>query len=1351
MLKATNLLATFNGSGGSATTITSVSLTCNTSTGPGAAATVWVRPTPALTGTNQIIVSAGALSGTGAANALITAPGSQVLNAGNSATGIVYTISLAATPSVGCVGLGTAINATFNFAHIVGTVAVPNLSSTPVVDIGITVASTLTASTSGLSIPSTINVTCVKNGSNYYPGAAQTVTVSSTATGGTPFSYDGSGGNLVAAWLTLNPVGPSGTATAGTPITFTVVAAAGCDALPSTLNSNTATTTIHLLNAPAAEQVITVTLTVSAPSASALVVSPSSVTVTCAKSGANYYPSYPQTLAVTAAPSTAFTVDTATNPYATWLTVNPTTGGTASTTAVQFTVQAAPGCGGFALNSSTTTTVHLLNAPATDKVFSVTLQVVPVSILTANPNPASLTYVKGSGTAGYVNVAIASSSNAVPTPFFTVNTATLPIWLRLDSSSGMAPQSLRFSSTTIADTLAPGTYTASVVVSVSGYGDLDLPVSMLLTNKSPQLTVEAPPAGEICSPASATTFCIPWVIGQGLPTPSITAISTDTPVSYTATTGGLLAPVIPTNQLSGLAYSFGTPINISFNPQAFAAAQPGNILTGTVTLTWGNPVSTVVVTFDVTVQSPGATISSASPASLPVSVSGSTYTVALTGTGFVTGTNPSQATRVGVVTTNGSPMTFDTNIQTNIINQSNITLTITVPSSADAAIPFAGGPFNIGVCNPVAGSCTTATSQATLTIGTNPIIQAVTSSSSLLQNQSVSIAPYDMISIFGANFCPNCTSTQVLTGTPDPVTLTYQTALPFDGSHSLSIRFQNHSGNAFIANAPILFATNGQINLMVPSGVTASGAVDIFVSYGSGNFGSNTQKTSAAFTATIVPTDPGIFTIGADGQGSGAALDMNYNLISATNPAGIRTGANNSDIISLYMTGLGAPDDTNLASNTTAAVDAGFVYYADCVSTSSYLTSFNAAQIGLPIATLDGTLIIPSVLNTGRLVPCISTLSADVPTVSIGGATAVVKYAGWVPGTIAGLYQVNIQLPINTPASFTTESGLTLQSITAPVQLPITLTSNTVNTQSGVSLWVAPRLLVTGPSSLVVSTVNIPNTVSATVGVSLPPSHNVLTATGGTGNNPTFAVTSGLLPAGLSIGATTGLISGVPAAGTAGTYTVTVTAADAANVPVTGSVTFVVTVAGGLFMTNTVPSMSTFGTANASVATVTATGGIYPYIYTVAIPSHSLPAGLAINAFSGVISTTTLTPAGSYNLAVSALDSTTGTQLAGLALFTNVVNLDVVANGLTAGANGVASTIATIAATGNTGTVTYALDPTTAALSWVTFDTSTGILAVTTGSQTYTHAVTVTATDGTAPTDAAASGTGSVTFTMVVN
>ena len=106
------------------------------------------------------------------------------------------------------------------------------------------------------------------------------------------------------------------------------------------------------------------------------------------------------------------------------------------------------------------------------------------------------------------------------------------------------------------------------------------------------------------------------------------------------------------------------------------------------------------------------------------------------------------------------------------------------------------------MCNPVGGvACTVASASAQLNFGSNPIISAVTSSSSLLEGSTPTVAPYDMISIFGANFCPNCTTTQVLTNSPDPVTLTYPTSLQYYNATTgvasgnyLTVSFQPHTG-----------------------------------------------------------------------------------------------------------------------------------------------------------------------------------------------------------------------------------------------------------------------------------------------------------------------------------------------------------------------------------------------------------------------------------------------------------------------------------------------------------------------------------------------------------------------------
>lgn len=1173
-------------------------VTCSTTTGPGAAATIVVKPSPLLSGTNTIVVTFTAPG----AGLVVTAPSTTTLSTTNQAVGLSYTVAV----TNGCVGASTgATTLTFKAG---GTN-----------DVTVAVGDTVTATTSGLSA-SPVTITCAKSGPTYTPGGAQTVSVTSAAAGGTPF-----------------------------------------------------------------------------------------------------------------------TVDTSGVPPPAWLVVTPTTGGTASSTAVTFTVQAAAGCGAFNTGTTNNATLHLLNAPAPDKLVVISLQIVPPTPLTYLPAVPSLTYVRGSGNAGKVDITISSTNN--PAPFFSVNTASLPIWLTVDSTNGTAPKSLRFTSTSVCDTLAPGTYTASILVRVSGYADLAVPVTLQLNNKAPKLSV-----------AEGTTRSISWTLGASLPTPIITAVSSDSPISYSSTSGGTLAPIVNAAQQSGLAYSFGTPINVTFNPLVFAAATPGNTLTGTVTLTWGTPASTIVVTFNILVLSPGATVTGLTPASLPTANSGQVFTVVLTGTGFVTSTDPAQKTKVGVVV--GGSIVSDTNIAVNVVNPSNIILTITVPAVADAYLPFAvagtGGSVPLGICNPTGGSCSIPSGTATLTIGGGPIVQAVTSASAFTQVAPPafpSMSPFDMISIFGANFCSSggtgCSSTQILYGAPDS-SFRYPNTLSADASGAtqrlMSVTFQTHNVSpVVIATAALLFATNGQINLLVPAALSAyiGSSVDIVVSFGYGT--GATMKSSTPFQVNITATNPGLFTVGSNGQGDGAILNSSYAQVTAVNPAGMRSTGSDSDTVQFYLTGLGSPDST--ADN--AAAGSAFTWSTDCITVASYLSTLNGI-FSTSLTNVDGTVIQSGLLNTNRLPPCIATTSANVPTVTIGGVAGTVVYAGFVPDTIAGLYQMNVALP-STTGSFTSAAGTTVTNITQPVQLPVVVTANGVTSQVGVNMWVAPRLLVTGPSGA---------GLTGTVGIPWSSSNNVIAATEGT-STYRFAMTSGLLPSGLALSATTGAITGTPAANSAGSYTVTVTATDSATYPVKGTVTFTLTVAGGLVVTSTgtAPYNTTFGTAVGTVTRAIAVGGVFPYAYAITAPGN-LPLGMTINSSSGVISTTTLTPAGTYHVTVTSTDSTAGTPLTGSVTFDIVVALRVVKTSTVNGATTVASNITTVSATGATGTITYTLDAATLALplGWVTINPATGVVSITTDAPiAASTTVTVTATDGTAAPDAAAAGTGTITFTFAVN
>jgi uncharacterized protein (TIGR03437 family) len=907
-------------------------------------------------------------------------------------------------------------------------------------------------------------------------------------------------------------------------LSYSISLAPGCAGL------TTGTATVRFNAGGVADVVVTVTASVSAL-ASALTTSP--ILFNCVRNAgppASYVPGPPQSVLITSAATggTPFTVDPTSVPA--WLAVSPATGGLASAAGVPLILAALAPCGNFAAGSSNTVSIHLRNAPAPDGLLPVTLQVVGPTPLVVTPAALSLSYIRNSHVPGEVDVSL--SSTASPAPVFTVDPSSLPSWLTVDSLTGVTPMTLHFTTTSVADSIAPGTYGAGIRLQVSGAGDLSVPVRLTVGDPPPKLVVE-----------EGNTRNIVWTAGQVPPVVYVTLASTSSPIPYAISTAGPLAPVVGAALQRGFAYSSGTPIPVTFSPNVLAAANPGDTLNGTLTVVWGQPSSTTTIAIILTVQPAMAVLQAAAPSNLPVAAPGQMFTVALTGTGF------NSATVAGIVS--GGTLATDANIAALVVNPSHIILTITVPATPDPLLPFApggpGGVVTLGVCNGAGSSpCTTATGTIALTINPNPVIQAITSASAFLEVSPPSaptVAPYDMVSLFGAGLCGfsgnGCASDQVLYGTPDPVTLRYPVALspdpPGAGQRQLSVTFQTHATPpVLIDSAPLLFASNGQINLLVPSSVSAyaSKQVDVVVSFGS----STATASSAPFPVNVATADPGIFTVGTDGQGDGAILAADGSLIAPGNEAGLRRVPSDSDTVQIYMTGLGAPDST--ADN--AASGAG-QWPQDCVSMASFLSALNL-QTSASSVTLDGALVASSALNTKRLPPCLRS-PTSITGVTIGGQPAVVLYAGWVPDQVAGLYQLNIKLPGSAGGPFTTSAGALLPGpLTGPAQLPVVVTARGRTSQSGVTVWVAPRLKVTGLSAA---------GLNGVVGVAW--SAGLIAASEGTAPYR-YTVTGGVLPAGLVLNASTGAISGIPSAGSAGSYAITVGVTDAAVTPLTGSV-----------------------------------------------------------------------------------------------------------------------------------------------------------------------------------------------------
>jgi large repetitive protein len=169
--------------------------------------------------------------------------------------------------------------------------------------------------------------------------------------------------------------------------------------------------------------------------------------------------------------------------------------------------------------------------------------------------------------------------------------------------------------------------------------------------------------------------------------------------------------------------------------------------------------------------------------------------------------------------------------------------------------------------------------------------------------------------------------------------------------------------------------------------------------------------------------------------------------------------------------------------------------------------------------------------------------------------------------------------------------------------------------------------LTVNPRAVSVTPTQIPNGM---VGLAY---HTTVAATGGLAPYA-FSVSTGTLPAGVTIASGTGVLSGAPT--TAGTSTFTVKVSDAEVPAVTAVQSYSVTVFPTLAITTA--SLPAVNIGVAYTTTLTATGGVAPYKFTVT--TGTLPAGLTLNSTTGVLSGTP-SAAGSFAFTITVTDSAT--------------------------------------------------------------------------------------------------------------
>ncbi|TAM83795.1 MAG: hypothetical protein EPN47_03010 [Acidobacteria bacterium] len=187
----------------------------------------------------------------------------------------------------------------------------------------------------------------------------------------------------------------------------------------------------------------------------------------------------------------------------------------------------------------------------------------------------------------------------------------------------------------------------------------------------------------------------------------------------------------------------------------------------------------------------------------------------------------------------------------------------------------------------------------------------------------------------------------------------------------------------------------------------------------------------------------------------------------------------------------------------------------------------------------------------------------------------------------------------------------------------------TVKANSVAKNTVSASDMVTVNPPPVISTTSLPGGI---VGASYSAP---LQATGGTGPL-SWSITSGGLPAGLSLNQSTGAISGIPTASATSTFTARVT--DSATSQVSANQQYSIQIANRLIIATTLLPNGSVNVAYS--ATLQQSGGTGPFSWS--ITAGSLPAGLSLNATSGVISGTPTASAKS-TFAVKVADSSTQT------------------------------------------------------------------------------------------------------------
>ena len=431
---------------------------------------------------------------------------------------------------------------------------------------------------------------------------------------------------------------------------------------------------------------------------------------------------------------------------------------------------------------------------------------------------------------------------------------------------------------------------------------------------------------------------------------------------------------------------------------------------------------------------------------------------------------------------------------------------------------------------------------------------------------------------------------------------------------------------------------------------------------------------------------------------------------------------------SLAATGGTAPYTWRIASGAlptglTLSASTGVISGTPSAAVSSAAVSFSVTDSGTPAQTQSVVLSVTVASTT----PAVSITTTSLPKGMVGSTYAATLAAsgGQAPYTwriTSGTLPAGLSLGAATGVI----SGLPTAAVSnAAISFSVTDTGTPAQTQSvTLSLTVASSI-----APLSISTASLPN---GTVGANYAAT---LAVSGGTAPY-TWRITSGALPAGLTLAAATGVISGTPTAAVAGA-SITFSVTDSGTPAQTQSVALPLTVAASgssappLSITTASLPKGTVGSTYA--ATLAASGGTAPYTWRIA--SGALPAGLTLATATGVVSGTPTVAVSNSSISFSVSDSGTPAQTQSVALSLTVASsippLSISTTTLPKGTVG-ATYAATLAASG--GTAPYSWRITSGALpAGLTLAATTGVISGTPTAAVSSSSISFSVTDSGTP------------------